>query len=293
VIVRNINADSPVISWWSGGITSAVACRLCIDWFGRENIRLVFIDTHNEDVDTYRFKRECETWYSKEIETISNPDFSAIREVWYKSLSLNVATGAKCSQMLKRVCRERFEKENRFSYQAFGFTIDEIKRAKGHFLNNAHSRPIFPLIMNFLSKPNCLKIIEEASSLFHPLAVPRTYKMGFLNNNCFQTGCVQGGIGYWQKMRDEYPDKFNRMALVEHELTNLKGQPVTMLKDQSKDGGLVFLKPHPAYPQIKDISMMKGRPPRPLMECNGFCGTNDLERNPTEDEINYQITEPS
>ncbi len=290
MIIKLINKDNPVIGWWSGGITSAVACKLCVEWFGSDNIRIVFIDTHNEDDDTYRFKSECEVWYGVPIETITNSDFKSIQEVWYKSLSLNVATGAKCSQMLKRLCRERFERENLFSYQAFGFTIDEIKRGKAHFLNNAQSRPIFPLIMNFIGKSDCLRIINEASDLFHPLIVPRTYQLGFLNNNCFKTGCVQGGIGYWQKMRREHPDKFDAMAKVEHDLTDLKGEHVTMLKDQSKDGGLVFLKPHPSYPGMKDISMMKGRPPKPLMECNGFCGTNDLDRNPTEDEINYANT---
>jgi hypothetical protein len=75
---------------------------------------------------------------------------------------------------------------------------------------------------------------------------------------------------------------------MEHELTEAKGQPVTMLKDQSEAGGLVFLKPHPQYPLMKDISMMKGRPPKPLFECNGFCGINDLSpKNETEKELNY------
>jgi hypothetical protein len=31
-----------------------------------------------------------------------------------------------------------------------------------------------------------------------------------------------------------------------------------------------------------DISMMKGRPPKPLLECNGFCGVNDLNENSKE-----------
>ena len=62
-----------------------------------------------------------------------------------------------------------------------------------------------------------------------------------------------------------------------------------MLKDQSKEGGLVFLKPHPDYPTIKDISMMKGREPEPLFECNGFCGTNDLTpRKKSEADINIE-----
>ena len=80
------------------------------------------------------------------------------------------------------------------------------------------------------------------------------------------------------------------MADMEHELTELKGKPVTMLKDQSKGGGLVFLKPHQKYKNIKDISMMKGREPKPLFDCNGMCGVNDLsKRNDTEKEINNQI----
>jgi hypothetical protein len=36
--------------------------------------------------------------------------------------------------------------------------------------------------------------------------------------------------------------------------------------------------------------MMKGRPPKPLMECNGFCGINDLSvKNETENEINFSL----
>ncbi len=46
--------------------------------------------------------------------------------------------------------------------------------------------------------------------------------------------CIQGGIGYWQKVQRDMIEKFNTMADMEHELTDLRGEPVTMLKDQSK-----------------------------------------------------------
>lgn len=275
----------PVIAWWSGGITSAVTCKICIDIYGVENVRVIFIDTFNEDDDTYRFKKDCEKWYEKRIETITGigGKYKNIQDVWKKHKSLNVATGAICSSTLKRKVREDWQKENSYKYQAFGFELDEIKRVKSMVLNNPKIKPIFPLMLYGYTKKDCIKIVEDAS-----IEVPQMYKLGFLNNNCFKTGCVQGGIGYWQKMKRDFPEKFNKMADMEHQLTNDKGSPVTMLKDQSKGGGLVFLKPHPDYPNIKDISMMKGREPKPLMECNGFCGINDLERNPTEKEINYQ-----
>ena len=279
--------EDKIICWWSGGVTSAVACKLAIDLYGKDNCEVLFIDTKNEHEDTYRFKDECQLWYGVPIGTITGigDKYDKIQDVWEKHKSLNVAHGAICSSELKRRVRERWEKEIDYKHQVFGFDIDEPKRAKALKLNHGHTNPIFPLLMYGLRKKDCIEMIEQQG-----IKVPIMYQLGFHNNNCFGTGCVQGGIGYWQKMQREFPDKFEAMAKMEHKLTDMKGKPVTMLKDQSKGGGLVFLKPHPNYPTIKDISMMKGREPKSLVECNGFCGTNDLQPRKEEDnEINYQM----
>lgn len=281
---------SKVIGWWSGGITSAVTCRLIIDLYGIDSCRFIFQDTKNEHEDTYRFKEDCERWYNKEIETISRigTDYDAIQDVWRRFKSLNVAHGAICSSELKRELRIKWQRENDYKHQAFGFDTSEINRAKGMVKNYPKTKPIFPLLMYGLGKKDCIKIVEDAG-----LQVPIAYQLGFHNNNCLNTGCIQGGIGYWQKMSRDFPEKYDRMSEIEHELTDLKGKPVTMLKDQSKaakESGrtLVFLKPHPDYPEYKDLSMMEGREPKPLMECNGFCGINDLDtRSETEQEINF------
>ena len=279
-----------IIGWWSGGVTSAITCKLCIDIYGLENVRLIFIDTFNEDEDTYRFKKDCENWYGKEIETITrigkDKKYEKIQDVWYKYKSLNVAGGAVCSSELKRQLRKEWEKDNDYEAQAFGFDVDEIRRVKsmvGNYKKTA--KPIFPLLMYGLNKKDCVQIVLDAE-----IKLPRAYVLGFLNNNCLNTGCVQGGIGYWQKMKRDIPSNFNEMAKIEHELTETKGEPVTMLKDQSKNGGLVFLKPHKDYPNVKDISMMKGREPQPLTDCNGLsCGVKDLDEvSKTHEEINYQ-----
>lgn len=278
--------SEPVIAWWSGGVTSAVACQLCLEWFHKNQVRVVFIDTKNEDEDTYRFKRDCEDAWDIEIETITNQQYESIEQVWDKYNSLNVANGAICSTELKRWVREQFQKRNAYSFSAFGYEFEakEMKRAKAMRENHPDSKPIFPLVYEMLSKNDCIKILQEQG-----IRIPRSYELGFNNNNCLKTGCVQGGIGYWQKMKKDFPDKFEQMASREHRYTDMTGKPVTMLKDQGKGGGLVFLKPHPDYPFMKDISMMNGRPSKPLIECNGFCGTNDLiPKNKTENEINYQ-----
>lgn len=146
-----------------------------------------------------------------------------------------------------------------------------------------------------VTKDDCIKAVRGTG-----IKIPRAYEWGLQNNNCARTGCVQGGIGYWQKMRDEFPEKLEYMATIEHELTDEKGQPVSMLKDQSNEAkeaakkwkfaNLVFLKKHPDYPQIKELADMKGREVKPLKECNGFCGVNDLnEKNETEEELNLDL----
>lgn len=282
-----------VICWWSGGVTSAVACKKATEIYGEDRCRIIMMDTQNEDDDTYRFKDDCEKWYNIPIETITGigGKYSCIQDVWEDFESLNVATGAICSTELKRAVRQNWQKENGYTYQVFGFEFNkrEFNRALAIKDHHPDSKPIFPLLMLGLDKEDCIKEVQEAG-----IEVPMSYKLGFGNNNCLKTGCVQGGVGYWQKMQREFPDKFEAMATMEHKLTNLKGTPVTMLKDQSKvakESGnkLVFLKKHPDYPELKCIDDMPQCEVKPLMECSGFCGTNLYNpRNETIKELNFE-----
>lgn len=288
MISLEVSPKNPVIAWVSGGVTSAVACKLAAEIFGLGNCRFIFIDTRNEDDDTYRFLKDCEAWYGREIEFITNHDYDSIQHVWRKWKGLNFANGAICSTELKREVRIKWERENNYSYQVFGFDIDEPRRAKALTMNYPRANAIYPLMMYGLTKKDCIEIVQSQG-----VEVPRAYKMGLINNNCLNTGCVQGGIGYWQKLQRIFPEKYDRMAEEEHRLTDMKGAPVTMLKDQGKKAQQsgntrVFLKKHPDYPHVRELSTFKGREPKPLMDCNGFCGVNDLERNPTENEIYYE-----
>lgn len=272
-----------ILSWWSGGVTSAVACKIIINQYGKDSVDVVFIDTKNEHPDTYRFLMDCEEWYGLRIKSIKNPNYNDIREVWLKYLSLNVANGAVCSSELKRKTRIEYQKKNQYDHQVFGFEFGkkEFNRAESMKLNYPNTKPIFPLLQMGMSKEDCIEYMQKQN-----IDIPATYKMGYNNNNCFQTGCVQGGIGYWQKIKKEEPSKFYKMAVWEHLLTELKKDPVTILKDQVSNKKL-FLVPHEDYPDIPDISMKKGRMPEPLIECNGYCGLDDLNKNKQEYQMNF------
>ena len=269
-----------VIAWWSGGVSSAVTCKLAVDMYGLDSVRIVFIDTFNEHRDTYTFKAYCARWYGKEIDTISaiGERWGNIKDVWRHFKSLNIAgAGGICSSELKRDVRERWQKDQDFDHQAFGFDVKEVHRARSMRIQHSKIRPIFPLLNYGYDKQDCINILEKEG-----IPIPAPYALGFHNNNCFNTGCVQGGIGYWQKMKREHPGKFDAMAEMERELTIAKGQPVTVLKRQDKvaietGNNRLFLKANKGYPEVWSLADVKLQKEKPMLECNGFCGTNDLK----------------
>ena len=68
-----------------------------------------------------------------------------------------------------------------------------------------------PLIEHQLTKSDCLAMVDRAG-----IELPAMYRLGYSNNNCI--GCVKGGMGYWNKIRVDFPDTFHRMSKLEREL---------------------------------------------------------------------------
>ena len=184
VLIKKNRRMKDIICWWSGGITSAVACKIAIDLYGYDSCRVIMIDTQNEHPDTYRFKKDCEVWYGIEIEVITGigEKYGNIFDVWRKHKSLNTATGAICSTNLKRLVREKWEKANTFKHQVFGFEFDkkEMNRALSMTMNHGKRvKAIYPLLFYAYDKKDCLKIIEDSG-----IEIPVMYKLGFQNNKC-------------------------------------------------------------------------------------------------------------
>lgn len=159
---------SQVIGWWSGGVTSAVACKLAIDIYGANNVDVIMMDTKNEDDDTYRFFEDCERWFGKRISIITAlNENETIEDVWIGNRSLNVAHGAICSSTLKRDLRLALEKKNEWRFQVFGFDFSEFKRAKSMKSNYPQTKPIFPLLMFGYSKEIVLKLYKKLELKYH------------------------------------------------------------------------------------------------------------------------------
>lgn len=196
------------ICWFSCGAASAVATRLALDTY--KNVEIVYQDTGSEHPDNVRFRKDCEGWFNQEIRVIKSEKYADIWEVFEKTRYLAGINGARCTAELKRKLAEDYI--NHFEdIEVFGYTADEKHRVDRFVQNNPERRIVCPLIENHLGKADCLGLIERQG-----IELPAMYKLGYNNNNCI--GCVKGKQGYWNKIRKDFPDVFNRMAKVEREL---------------------------------------------------------------------------
>jgi len=240
-----------VIAWFSCGATSAVACHLAIEKYGKDNVRIIYFKIDSAHNDNDRFIKDCEGWYDKKIDVWQSEKYSDQFDVIAKTKYVNGVQGARCTLELKRKIRLLVQGEIEYDNQIFGFEYNkkEIARADRLELQNPETKPLFPLIEMRLTKENCLGILEDVG-----IELPEMYKLGYPNNNCI--GCVKGGMGYWNKIREDFPLEFSLMSELEREVGR------SCLKEA--DGTRLFL---------DELSPDRGRQQKILIpDCGFFCG---------------------
>jgi len=243
--------NEKIVCWFSCGATSAVATKIAINRYGKDNVRVVYFDIKSAHEDNERFIKDCEKWYGIKIERIKSKKYDSQFDVIQKTNYVNGAKGARCTLELKRLVRKEWEKNNTYTNQVFGFeyTPKEIERANRLQRDHAYTLPIFPLIENRIDKIEALVILERAN-----IKLPKMYLIGYPNNNCI--GCVKGGIGYWNKIRVDFPITFDKMAKLERVMNR------TCLKEQ--DGKKIYL---------DELDPKRGRELKILIpDCGFFCG---------------------
>ncbi len=210
---RKQGGDSVIISWWSAGVTSAVATKIAIDEHGIDNVLPIYFHIDSAHEDNVRFKKECEEWYGKEIITRKSHNRADQFDVILKDKYVNGPAGARCTLVLKKHVRQKIEKELSYTGQVFGFeyTKKEVNRAIRFKEQYPEAKPLFPLIEQKMTKPESLYFLEKQG-----IKRPTMYTLGYGNNNCI--GCVKGGMGYWNKIKVDFPSHFKRMAEAEREV---------------------------------------------------------------------------
>jgi hypothetical protein len=162
----------------------------------------------SEHPDSDRYAADCERWFGKSIVTLTPPDgdhFAVIRRTRY----IKGPSGARCTRELKAMVRLRYQRPG--DLHVFGFDASEQGRVEDFRENNRDLWFRSPLIEAGLGKEDCKRIVERAGIRLH-----RMYELGYANANC--VGCVKGGIGYWNKIRTDFPSVFDEMARAERDI---------------------------------------------------------------------------
>ena len=199
---------SRVISWFSCGAASAVAAKLAIQEYGQ--VEVIYQETNSEHSDNERFLTDCEDWFGQKVIRIASDRYQDIWEIFEKRRYLAGVNGALCTSELKRMVAEKYL-NHMHDLEVFGYTVEEQKRVERFRNNNPERRMQAILVERGLTKDDCLGMIDKAG-----IEIPMMYKLGYNNNNCI--GCVKGGMGYWNKIRVDFPEVFVRMSKLERDL---------------------------------------------------------------------------
>lgn len=249
-----------VVVWFSAGATSAVAGHFALEkWRGRLPVVFAYCDTGAEHPDNLRFISDCERWYGRKIQTLKNPVYQDIWDVFERTRYLTGPTGARCTTEMKKNLRTAFQ-DVATDLQVFGFDASEQNRHRRFVANNPEISLEVPLIERGLTKLDCFKILEREC-----IDLPAMYRLGYRNNNCI--GCVKGGQGYWNKIRRDFPDVFSRMAKLEQSI----GAAVCRTGHKSEDGKRFTV---PIF--LKDLAPDAGQYDSELsLSCGFSCGVQE------------------
>lgn len=194
------------VAWFSCGLSSFLAAKM-----GSPD-KVIYIHVGNQHPDSLRFLADSRALLGMPIEVLQSPDYNTVDEVILKDKYINGAGGARCTLVLKKRVRQKWEMQNwaRHTY-IWGYDVDERNRAERIIDSMPEFDHEFPLIDAGLTKSDVHAICSDLG-----LVRPVMYDMGYPNNNC--VGCVKGGKGYWNRIRVDFPKVFERRAAQEREI---------------------------------------------------------------------------
>ncbi len=196
------------IVWFSCGAASAVTAKLAAEQY--PDCQVIYCDTlAYEHPDNIRFLHDVEKWIGKEITILKSKKYSDIYDVFDKTGWLVGVNGARCTDELKRKVRLDYQLPS--DLQFFGLTYEEIGRIERFEENNQNVSLEWILYDRKITKKDCYRIIQEAG-----IEIPEMYKLGYNNNNCI--GCVKGQQSYWNKIRVDFPEVFEKMSQQERKM---------------------------------------------------------------------------
>lgn len=202
-----------VLVWFSCGAASAFAAKNAVSKYKDEVVEVVYCNTLKyEHPDNIRFLNDVSQWIGQPIKILNPWEYTGyydIYDVFDRTGWLVGPGGARCTTELKK--RVRWMYQNPEDLNIFGFTAEEEQRISRFQKENKDIFIDWNLLDGGITKKDCLRAIAKAG-----IEIPAMYKLGYRNNNC--EGCVKGGMGYWNKVRVDFPDRYHQMSLQERKM---------------------------------------------------------------------------
>lgn len=243
-----------VICQFSCGAASAVATMMALRKY-RATHEIVILNAFlkEEHPDNRRFLVDCEKWFDQPVTLLRDTKYGAsARAVFRKRRYMVGAEGAPCTKALKRDLLNADLRPD--DLLILGYDAGEQKRLDDWIDANADKRCEAPLIDAGIGKEDALAIVAAAG-----IELPLMYRLGFHNANCI--GCVKGGMGYWNKVREHFPEDFEEMAQIQESIgpgANFFRQRSGPLKGQRFT--------------LRELRPDQGRyPDEPSIECGAQC----------------------
>lgn len=247
--VRPFLLPPRIIVWFSCGAASAVAAKVALDRFKGEDIEVIYCDTLKyEHPDNTRFLADVEKWIQRPIKIMKNNNYTDIMDCFRKLRFIVGPHGAPCTRLMKK--QVRLDYASPLDVHVFGMTAEEHGRIDQMGRDNPQMWNEWVLRDARITKQDCYRIVQEAG-----IKLPEMYRLGYKNNNCI--GCVKGGTGYWNKIRQDFPERFDEMAALEKEI----GGKICKIK-----GERIWL---------SDLPYGIGRYEEEDIECGVLCTMND------------------
>lgn len=215
---------------FSSGLSSALAAARVLERYGRENTRIVFMDTLFEDSDNYRFMAEFAARFDVEIIRLvegRNPYEVSRAEHVIPNNKLAPCTFRLKIELFRAWLAEQTEpvtvhigydfaevhrcEPTRRNYEGLGYTVD------------------FPLLW----KPIEFRPYAQVSRDDWGIEPPRMYALGYTHANCGGR-CVKQGQGDWLRTLVNFPERYAEIEKWEQEMRDHpKRKDYAILKSQA------------------------------------------------------------
>lgn len=248
------------VSWFSAGVSSAVATKLAID----EIDAVYYIHIEDQHPDTLRFVKDCEAWFGKTV-TILTPRIKCVDHAMRLYPNSYGGKFAHCTKAIKTSTRKQWEHENADKEITYIWGMDSTEAPRADRIREIMHKfeHQFPLIDRGIGKTEAHEILRASG-----IKRARRYDLGYHNNNCL--GCLKGGIGYWNKIRVDFPEVFAARAKLEREIG------CSILNTRDKPRKPLFL---------DELDPERGRHEGPICDdCGIMCELIKLPPEPTNDE---------